>query len=112
MEELRLIFLGQITTVRAGREFALAAYKPLHNLFLKKVVKMSPYRYRKHWIRLIFAGHGAAPPKQFENPKAMKQFVLENRCAIAFIDVRDVDDSVKVLKINGKLPSDKEYPLQ
>jgi hypothetical protein len=42
----------------------------------------------------------------------MKRFVREVPNAIGFLDVSAVDGSVKVLRINGKLPGEPGYPLR
>ena len=42
----------------------------------------------------------------------MRKFVFNVPGAIGYLRPGDVDDSVKVLRIDGHLPGDAEYPLK
>ena len=49
-----------------------------------------------YWARLLFTGR-ASPPRSLPSPAAILQSVRENKDAIAYIDSRDLDQSVKVV---------------
>jgi hypothetical protein len=42
----------------------------------------------------------------------VRKFVFNVPGAIGYLRPEDVDDSVKVVRIDGHLPSDAEYPLK
>jgi hypothetical protein len=43
---------------------------------------------------------------------AVKAYVAQTPGAIAYIRASDADDSVKVLKVDGKSPGDADYGLK
>ena len=42
----------------------------------------------------------------------MRKFVLNAPGGIGYLRTSDLDDTVKVVKIDGRLPDDKNYSLQ
>ena len=56
----------------------------------------SPAQVKAHWSKLIFTGRGQ-PPRQVANGAEAKRAVAENPHAIAYIDNRLVDSTVRVL---------------
>ena len=65
---------------------------------------------KRAWIRLVLSGEGV-PPKVLGSEAEVLLYVAKNEGAIGFVDVDNVDDSVKVLAVQGKLPSEKGYLL-
>jgi ABC-type phosphate transport system substrate-binding protein len=64
------------------------------NLFGKSYVQMQAY-----WINMRVK-YSVDLPVSKKDPASVKQFVAETKGAIGFIKSADVDDSVKVLKLN------------
>ena len=50
-------------------------------------------------------------PQVLSSDEAIKRFVAQAANAIGFIDASSVDDHVKVLRIEGKLPAEAGYAL-
>ena len=50
--------------------------------------------------------------KRLKSEKAMKRFVGRVPSAIGYLAVNDVDAKVKVLRMDGRLPTDADYKLQ
>ena len=53
----------------------------------------------------------AAGPRTARDADGVKRFVFNVPGAIGVIRLADVDDTVKVLRVNGASPGDPHYPL-
>lgn len=87
------------------------AGSPEKELVLKKVFKMDQEELKKFWLTRIFRGEIPSFPKTLSSNAAVRRFVGQVAVAIGFIDASTADPSVKVLRIDGKLPGDKGYLL-
>ena len=56
-------------------------------------------------------GGGATGPKVLDSDEEVKEFVASNRGAIAYIDAANIDDSIKVLSVDGVSHTKAKYPL-
>ncbi len=81
------------------------------NIILRSLYKMSDEQLKQYWIQQIFREKMTAFPKVFHSDDSIKSFVSRVPNAIGFISADNVDSSVKVLKIDGKLPGDKDYAI-
>ena len=78
---------------------------------LKLIYKMSEGELKKFWIGKIYRGNIADFPRVFESDISMKKFISKSRDAIGIISSDNVDDTIKVLSIDGKLPGEDGYKL-
>jgi ABC-type phosphate transport system substrate-binding protein len=114
LPDLRRVYLGKITRWSDGERIVPVVLPPRsieQRLFLKRVLQMADIDYAQQWIGQIFRGRVAGPPFTAAASASARNFVAAHRDAIAFIDTADVDDSVKVLTVNGKAPEAAGYPL-
>jgi hypothetical protein len=51
-------------------------------------------------------------PKTLSSPEGVRKFVFNVPGAIGYLRMSDVDDTVKVLKIDGHSPNDPQYTLK
>jgi hypothetical protein len=109
---LRRLYLGQTTTFGNGQRVVLLEYTPVQAPFYRKALGMSPELVHRHWIGLVFQGEDANPPQPFRDADALKRFVADHPGAIAFMDLRSVDASVKLIKVGGQAATDAHYPLR
>ncbi len=79
---------------------------------LSMVYQMPEDELKKTWIEKLYRAEISDTPKVVLTPETMKKFVASISNSIGFINMSDVDSSVKVLKIDGKGPSDEGYPLK
>jgi ABC-type phosphate transport system substrate-binding protein len=79
---------------------------------LAGIYKMGEADYNKYFLQATFTGAVQAAPKSLSSPAAMKAFVGTTTGAIGYVKSADADDSVKVVKVDGKAPSDPGYPLK
>ena len=66
------------------------------NLFGKSYVQMQAY-----WLKMRIK-YSVDLPVTKKDPESVKQFIAGNKDAIGFLKSSDIDDRVKVLKVNNK----------
>jgi len=79
--------------------------------FFEEALGKSSREMQRAWIRLTLSGAGA-PPKVVGTEAEVLLYVAKNEGAIGFVSVDNVNDSVRVLAVQGKLPSEKGYLLK
>ncbi len=112
-EELKSIYLGKRTEWSDGtRAIPIdeAASSPARAAFLRAVVGMSAAQFAEHWVDQQVRGVGSAP-RAAASPAAAVKFVAKTRGAVAFVPISQVTPAVKVIFVNGKLPSERGYPM-
>lgn len=93
------IFLGRSSRFPDGTvavPIDLAEDSPLRERFYSLFTGKSPSQLKAHWSKIIFTGRGQ-PPRQVAGSAEAKRALAENPNAIAYIDARQVDSSVRVL---------------
>ncbi|MBI3617905.1 MAG: hypothetical protein HY210_06795 [Candidatus Omnitrophica bacterium] len=84
---------------------------PEKEAVLKTVYKMDEQELKKFWLAKIYQGAIPSFPKVIASSQSVKAFVQQVPNAVGYIDASYADDSVKVLKVDGKLPGENEYKL-
>lgn len=113
--ELTKIFKAERTRSPGGFKFVIAVREkgsPENNAALQTVYHMTDAEFDKFFLQATFAGRIQEPPKQLSSSAAVRQFITLSPGAIGYLRASEVDDSVKVLKIDGKLPGDPGYPIR
>jgi len=87
-------------------------YGPERRTALRLVYRMDEDGYQDHSLRGMFRGDAFVAEKTLASPVIMRRFVFNAPGAIGYLRASDVDDSVKVVRIDGLLPKDKDYRLQ
>jgi hypothetical protein len=111
MPELARLFRGEVALLPGGERVRLVEQSTARDTFYERVVRMSEDQFRRHWIRVVFAGNAVTPPVGFESAADAVRFVAGHRGALAFVE-GPVDASVKVLLVDGRHPGDPSYPLR
>ena len=115
IEELRKIFQGQRSHWPNGRKITLVvreAGNPEHETALRQIFRMSESEYERHFLHSTFTGEMAAPPKQLATAAGVKKFIFHVPGAVGYVRASEVDNTVKVVPINGHNPKDRDYPLR
>jgi hypothetical protein len=73
---------------------------------------MSEAQFRQYWIAKVFRAEAASGPKIVYSNDMAAEMALAVPGAVAFMDASQVPKGLKVLKINGALPGEKNYPLR
>ncbi len=110
-EDLKRLFLGTTTVFPNRERVTLYEQADLRESFYRTVLMMNGDRVKRYWIGVVFTGSSAIPPKSVSDPGEVRDFVSRRRGAVAFVDARVVDQSVKVLTVEGSRPGDADYSL-
>ncbi len=112
IEELRGLFLGRTVMVDGKHRVALAEFDEARIRFYHSALSMDDDRFKRHWIKQVFAGTAAAPPETFTSVEDVKRFVAARTGGVAFLPASALDASVKAVTIEGHGPADPNYPLR
>lgn len=111
-KDLKHLFLGNLSKLEEHIELHLMALDSLKEDFYHKVTGKSSKKIAKLWIsKKITGATEVKPPEDYSSGAEIKSAIGSNVGAIGFMDLKDVDESVKVLTIDGKKPGDKDYLL-
>ena len=113
--ELRRIFLGEQQFWPDRSKVTLLVRAPTayeRSMVLDRIYRMDEDRFRQYWIGKMFRAEVAAGPKIVYSSEMALNLVSAIRGSITFIPLSAVTPEVKVLRIDGKLPSEPGYPLQ
>lgn len=113
--DLRKIFLGERNHWANGHRIAVAMLdygQPERRTVLRLIYRMNENAYQDFLLREMFRGDVLVAPKTLASPTILRKFVFNAPGAIGYVRARDVDESVKVIRIDGLLPEDKGYRLQ
>ena len=114
-DELRSLFLERKSHWPNGRRIAVAMLDyqyPERRSALRQIYHMDEDAFQEYFIKAIFRGDVFAAPRTLASPEMLRKFVFNAPGAIGYLRSSDLDDTVKVVKIDGRLPDDKNYSLQ
>jgi hypothetical protein len=114
MQQLRDIFLAEqqywpdksriVLLVRAP-----AAYE--RTFVLNRIYQMSEAQFRRYWIAKMFRAEVPSGPRVVFSSNMALGLVTAIPGSITFMLASDVGPEVKVVRIDGKLPTEAGYPL-
>lgn len=115
MAEVRKVFRGDrqywtkdvpvVLLIRAPRSRE-------RDVILKTLYEMTEAQFKQYWIAKIFRAEATAAPKIVYSNDMAKELVSVIPGAIAFIPENDVAEGLKIVKIDGRLPGERGYPLK
>jgi len=111
-DDLRKIFLGERSHWPNGRRITLVMLDPSlpeRKAVLRDIYGMNEKDFNNHFIQGVFTGAVFVSPKTLANTADVRKFVFNVPGAIGYVRASEVDSSVKVLRIDGRLPEDKDY---
>ena len=114
-EELRKTFLGERSRWPNGHRVVVTMMdsgNSERDTILRKVYDMNENGYRDYFFRGTYTGDISASPKTLSSPIILRKFVFNTPGAIGYLGASDVDESVKVVSIDGRLPEDLDYKLR
>jgi ABC-type phosphate transport system substrate-binding protein len=115
LTELRAVFLGERSHWPNGRRITLVMMEPGQSereAVLREVCRMSESDFRRRFLQGLLTGEVLVSPKNLATPMGVRKFVFNVPGAIGYLRPEDVDGTVKVLRIGGRLPGDADYPLR
>jgi len=115
LSELRNIFLAnqQFWPDRTRIILLVRAPKSEERDFvLNTIYQMDEAQFRQYWIAKMFRAEVPRGPKIVFSTDMMLELVIAIPGSISFINADEVTDDVKVVRIDGKSPSEPGYPLK
>jgi ABC-type phosphate transport system substrate-binding protein len=115
MQELRTVFLGERSHWSNGRRITLVMMEPgqpERKAILHEIYRMNENDFSRHFLQGLFTGEVFVSPKTLATPTGVRKFVFNVPGAIGYVRASDVDETVKVIRIDGHLPMDKDYSLR
>lgn len=113
MHDLRRLYTGEPGTTPDGKPqipIALAAGSPDRVGFDQVVTGMPPDILARFWIDRRIRGESGSP-KAVSSPELMLRLVAALAGSIGYVRATDVRGDVKLVRIDGKLPTDDGYPI-
>lgn len=111
--ELRKMFLGEKRTWADGVRVKLFSRSPgtAERTALLKLLGKSESDYKQYWTAKVYQGEAEAEPMVLPSNGMQREALAAYPGAIALVEAGEVKPGMKVLKIDGKLPEDENYPL-
>ena len=115
MKDLRSIFLGERSHWPNGRRITLVMMEPgqlERKAILRDIYRMNEADFSRHFLQGLFTGEVFVSPKTLASSVGVRKFIFNVPGAIGYVRTSDVDNTVKVVRIDGRLPDDKDYELR
>jgi ABC-type phosphate transport system substrate-binding protein len=115
LAELRSLFLGERQRWPNGRRITLVLQEPgqpEREAALQLIYHMSEEELSHHFLRAVYRGQALSAPKRLSSAERVVRFVFNVPGAIGCVPAEEADDSVKVLRVEGRPPGEPDYPLR
>jgi len=112
LDQLRRLYLGQSQSLPGNGAVSLVVFTPERPLFTERALGLEESVFRNRWVGILFRGEAVKPPVEFSEVEEVKQYVRTHPTAIAFLPVGSMDETIKVARVDGKMPSDANYPIR
>jgi ABC-type phosphate transport system substrate-binding protein len=115
MGELRRIFMLETQTWPNGRKITVVLREkgqPERAEAIRIICGLSEPDFERHVLFQTFRGNVNRAPRSIQSPSGMLRFVFNTPGAIGYVRADEVNDTVNVLPIDGRLPGDAKYPLR
>lgn len=115
LAEVRKLFLGERQYWNAKLPVVLLIRAPVareRDVTLRVVYQMSEAQFKQYWVAKIYRAEVTASPKIVYSNDLQYELVSAMPGAIAFVDSKSVRPGIKVVRVDGMLPGDKNYPLR
>ena len=78
---------------------------------LKKIYRMDDLALKRYLLGKLYSGTISGYPKTLGSNEAVKRFVSQIPSALGYIDAASLDNDVRALRIDGRLPGEPGYAL-
>lgn len=115
LTDLRKIFLGERSRWPNGHRVTVTMMESGYaerDAVLRDIYRMTESGYRNHFLKGTYTGDIPVSPKTLSSPQILRKFIFNAPGAIGYLRASDVDATVKVIRIDGRFPSDLDYKLQ
>jgi hypothetical protein len=115
LSEVRKVLLGERQYWNSKLPVVLLIRAPVareRDVVLRVIYQMSEAQFKQYWVAKIFRAEASTPPRIVYSSDMQYELLTALPGAIAFVDSRNVRPGVKVLRVDGHMPGDKDYPLR
>src|SRR4029077_9473979 len=115
LADVRKVLLGERQYWNSKLPVVLLIRAPVareRDVVLRVIYQMSEAQFKQYWVAKIFRAEIASPPKIVYSNDLQADLVTAMPGAIAFVDARNVRSGLKVLRVDGHLPGERDYPLR
>jgi phosphate transport system substrate-binding protein len=115
MQQLRNIFLANQQFWPDKKRIILMVRAPKsdeRDFVLNTIYQMDEAAFKKYWIAKMFRAEVPRGPKIVFSNEMTLELVVAVPGSISFIRASEVIDDLKVVRVDGKLPMDADYPLK
>jgi hypothetical protein len=114
-DALRQIFLGEQQFWSGNQRITLFLH-PTGTVeraaVLRQLYRMGETEFKRYWVAKLFRAEVTAGPKIVSGNDAILRLVATVPGAVAMIPANEVDARVRVLRVNGVLPGEPNYPFR
>jgi ABC-type phosphate transport system substrate-binding protein len=114
-EELRKYFRLEREQWPNGRKntvLMLPPGTPEREAVLRQIYQFDESEFSRHFLQATFTGQIHSAPKELASAVNMRKFVFNVPGAIGYVRASEVDDTVKVIRVDGLALTDKNYPFK
>lgn len=115
LDQLRNIFLANQQFWPDRSRIILLVHAPQsdeRDYILESIYQMDEAQFRQYWIAKMFRAEVSRGPKIVFSTEMMLELVVAIPGSISFTSADQVTGDVHLIRIDGKLPSDSDYPLK
>ncbi len=111
--ELRKLFAGEKHAWAGARPVKLfvRGQDTSERAVLLKLLGMSETEYKTYWAAQVFRGDAATEPAVLPSNGMQREAVVAYPGAIALVSLQDVKPGMKIVKIDGHMPTEAGYPF-
>ena len=113
--QLRKLVMGEQASWSAGKKVSVilrAPGQPERDGVLRAICGMSEEEFNQHLMHADFNGDNAAPPKALGSGEGVRALVASIPGGIGFLKTADVNDSVKVVPVDGVSAGQPGYKIK
>lgn len=115
LSEIRKLLLGERQFWTSNLRVTLLIRAPAareREVVLRAIYQMNEAQFRQYWISKVFRAEASSGPKIVYSNEMATELVNAIPGSVAFVEAAQVPKGLKVLKVDGKLPGEKGYPLR
>lgn len=115
LDQLRRIFLAEQQFWSDRSRITLLVRAPgayEREFVLERIYQMNENQFRKYWIAKMFRAEVPSGPRIVFSTNMALELVTAIPGSITFMNASDIGETVKVVRVDGLLPSDDGYPLK
>ena len=113
--DLRKVFAGEKRSWNSNIPVFVVVRAPQaheRDILLSHVLRMTESEYKQYWVKKVYSGEVPREPLALLSNGMQLEAVRADKGGIALINLADVKQGVKVLKVDGKLPGAPAYTLR